>query len=168
LIWGSPLKAQTQTLPESLLINEGFDAQAEVIAIPTPGHAKDLTCLFFPVQKYLFSGDMYISKSLKYLRADENLSQLIQSLRTLIKLDFEILFCPHRGIVENGKQALEEKLTNLLTLCDDAQQLMQQGLTEEQIVIKLLGPEDGLAKLSKFNISKGNLIRQAMIFRESD
>jgi hypothetical protein len=39
---------------------------------------------------------------------------------------------------------------------------MQQGLTEADIVVKLLGPEDGLAKLSKFNISKGNLIRQAM------
>jgi glyoxylase-like metal-dependent hydrolase (beta-lactamase superfamily II) len=38
---------------------------------PSPGHTKDLTCLFLPEQKYLFSGDMYISKSLKYLRADD-------------------------------------------------------------------------------------------------
>ena len=70
--------------------------------------AKDLTCLFLPEQKYLFSGDMYISKSLKYLRIDENLTQLIQSLRKLIALDFEILFCPHRGIVEEGKKALQK------------------------------------------------------------
>lgn len=162
LIWGSPLKVKTQTLPEQLIINEGSDSQARVVAIPTPGHAKDLTCLFFPEQKYLFSGDMYISKSLKYLRSDENLTQLIDSLKKLIALDFNILFCPHRGIVEAGKQALEDKLKNLLTLCSQAQELMQQGLTEADIVVKLLGPEDGLAKLSKFNISKGNLIRQAM------
>ncbi|OUS34049.1 MBL fold metallo-hydrolase [Oleispira antarctica] len=164
LIWGSPLKVQTQTLPESLIVNENSDSQVEVIAIPTPGHAKDLTCLFLPEQKYLFSGDMYISKSLKYLRADENLTQLIDSLRKLIKLDFEILFCPHRGIVEQGKKALEEKLENLLDLCNKSQKLMHDGLDEEQIVNKLLGPEDGLAKMSKFNISKGNLIRQAMTF----
>jgi glyoxylase-like metal-dependent hydrolase (beta-lactamase superfamily II) len=166
LIWGSPLKVQTQILPESLIVNENSDSQVEVIAIPTPGHAKDLTCLFLPEQKYLFSGDMYISKSLKYLRADENLTQLIASLRKLIELDFEILFCPHRGIVEQGKKALEEKLENLLTLCHNSQRLMQDGLDEEEIVNKLLGPEDRLAKISKFNISKGNLIRQAMTFNQ--
>lgn len=167
LIWGSPLKVQTQTLPETLIINDGTPSQAEVIAIPTPGHAKDLTCLFFPKQKYLFSGDMYISKSLKYLRSDENLQQLITSLETLIELDFKILFCPHRGIVEQGKQALEEKLENLLTLCRESQALMAQGLDEAEIVVQLLGPEDRLAKISKFNISKGNLIRQAMLYNLS-
>lgn len=74
------------------------------------------------------------------------------------------MFCPHRGIVEQGKKALEEKLENLLDLCNKSQKLMQDGLDEEQIVNELLGPEDGLAKMSKFNISKGNLIRQAMTF----
>jgi glyoxylase-like metal-dependent hydrolase (beta-lactamase superfamily II) len=162
LIWGSPLKVKTQTLPKRLIINEGAESQATVIAIPTPGHAKDLTCLFFPEQKYLFSGDIYISKSLKYLRSDENITQLIDSLKKLIALDFDILFCPHRGIVIEGKQALQDKLQNLLTLCSQSQELMQQGFTEEDIVVKLLGPEDGLAKLSKFNISKGNLIRQTL------
>jgi glyoxylase-like metal-dependent hydrolase (beta-lactamase superfamily II) len=162
LIWGSPLKVVTQTLPEQLTINPNQTSQAQVIAIPTPGHAKDLTCLFLPEQKYLFSGDMYISKSLKYLRADEDLAQLIASLRTLIALDFEVLFCPHRGIVEKGKQALQEKLDNLLNLCRQSQALMQQGLNEKEIISELLGPEDALAKLSRFNISKGNLIRQAM------
>jgi glyoxylase-like metal-dependent hydrolase (beta-lactamase superfamily II) len=168
LIWGSPLKVNTQTLPETLIINEGTPSQAEVIAIPTPGHAKDLTCLFFPEQKYLFSGDMYISKSLKYLRSDENLQQLIASLETLIGLDFEILFCPHRGIVEQGKQALKEKRDNLLNMCRQSQTLMAQGLSESEIVVALLGPEDRLAKISKFNISKGNLIRQAMLYNVKD
>ena len=164
LIWGSPLKVQTQTLPKTLIINKGSPSAAEVIAIATPGHAKDLTCLFFPKQKYLFSGDMYISKSLKYLRSDENLEQLMNSLEQLIALDFDILFCPHRGIVKKGKKALEEKLENLLNLCRQSQELMEQGLTESEIVIQLLGPEDRLAKISKFNISKGNLIRQAMLY----
>ena len=79
LIWGSPLKVATQTLPESLIVNESSDRQVEVIAIPTPGHAKDLTCLFLPKQKYLFSGDMYISKLLKSLHSDETLTQLVHT-----------------------------------------------------------------------------------------
>lgn len=162
LIWGSPLKVETEILPDQLLVNADTPSQTEVIAIPTPGHAKDLTCLFLPEQKYLFSGDMYISKSLKYLRSDENLEQLINSLDKLIALDFEILFCPHRGIVKEGKKALIEKRQNLLNLCQQSQELMAKGLNEKEIVIEMLGPEDGLAKMSKFNISKGNLIRQAM------
>lgn len=165
LIWGSPKKVNTEILPDQLLINADTPSQAKVVAIPTPGHAKDLTCLFFPEQKYLFSGDMYISKSLKYLRSDENLDQLIASLKKLIALDFEILFCPHNGIIKEGKKALEEKLKNLLNLCHDSQKLMTQGLKEQDIIIQLLGPEDGLAKISKFNISKGNLIRQAMRYK---
>ncbi len=168
LIWGSPQKVETEILPNQLLINADTPSQTKVLAIPTPGHAKDLTCLYLPEQKYLFSGDMYISKSIKYLRSDENLAQLINSLEKLIALDFEILFCPHRGIVEEGKQALQEKRQNLLNLCSESQKLMAQGLTEEDIVIKILGPEDGLAKISKFNISKGNLIRQAMTYKHRD
>jgi len=39
-------------------------------------------------------------------------------------------------------------------------------LNEGEIINQLLDPEDGLAKLSKFNISKGNLIRQAMTFED--
>lgn len=166
IIWGSPLKVKTQTLPNQLIINENSNGQAIVIAIPTPGHAKDLTCLYFPEQKYLFSGDMYISKSLKYFRADEDLIQLIDSLKKLIALDFEVLFCPHRGIVKKGKQALEEKLENLLALCRHSQQLMQQGLNEKDIVIELLGPEDWLSRMSRYNISKSNLVRQAMTFNQ--
>lgn len=163
LIWGSPLKVNTQTLPNELDINPQTDSQSHVISVHTPGHAKDLTCLFLPQQKYLFSGDMYISKSLKYLRADEDLAQLMDSLRKLIALDFEILFCPHNGIVEQGKEALKGKLNNLITLCQQSQTLANKGLTEEEIVIELLGPEDWLSKISKGNISKSNLIRQAVL-----
>lgn len=160
MIWGKPRPVKTRTLPEELTLEDG----TPVIAVHTPGHAKDLTCLYFPEQKYLFSGDMYISQSLKYFRADENLEQLIGSLEKLLKLDIGMLFCPHRGIVENGYDALREKRDNLIDLCRQAQSLARQGMTEKQITLELLGPEDWIARLSGENISKGNLIRQAMVF----
>lgn len=163
LIWGSPLKVVTQTLPAEIEINTTTSHPSKVVAVHTPGHAKDLTCLFLPEHKYLFSGDMYISKSLKYLRADENLEQLMNSLRKLIALDFDILFCPHNGIITQGKQALRDKLNNLTNLCAQSQQLATQGLTEAQIVVQLLGPEDWLTKMSQGNISKSHLIRQALL-----
>ncbi len=67
----------------------------------------------------------------------------------------------HRG---KWQASFARDLDNLLALCSQSKQLMQQGLTEEEIVIKLLGPEDWLSKMSKYNISNGNLIRQAMVY----
>lgn len=159
LIWGRPRPVETEPLPERLTLTDG----TPVTAIHTPGHAKDLTCFYLPEQKYLFSGDMYISKSLRYLRADERLQQLLDSLRKLVVLDIEVLFCPHRGIVKAGQQALQSKLDNLLSLCEEARSLNAKGLEEAEIVEKMLGPEDWLSKSSGYNLSKRNLIREALV-----
>ncbi|MDK2778376.1 MAG: MBL fold metallo-hydrolase [Pseudomonadota bacterium] len=158
MIWGSPRPVQTTPLHDQLTLADG----SPVLPVHTPGHAKDLTCLYLPRQKYLFSGDMYISKSLKYLRKDENLQQLMDSLARLLTLDFDILFCPHRGIVEDGRNALQEKYDNLQALCRQAATLHQQGLDTTQITEKLLGPEDWMARVTGNNLCKGNLIRQAI------
>lgn len=158
MIWGSPRAVATDTLHDALTLSDG----SPIVPVHTPGHAKDLTCFYLPRQKYLFSGDMYIARSLKHFRADENLAQLIDSLDRLLALDFDIVFCPHRGIVEDGYQAIKDKRDNLKQLCIKAQQLQQKGLTEEQIVVKLLGPEDWMATVTRNNLSKGNLIRQAL------
>ena len=159
LLWGKPKPVITQALGDTQHLSDG----SPVVAIPTPGHAKDLTCLFLPQQKYLFSGDMYISKSIKYMRADENLQQLIDSLHTLLALDFEILFCPHNGIIEQGREALSEKLNNLMTLSKKAQALQREGVNIDDIVVQLLGPEDLIARLSWGNLSKTHLITQALL-----
>jgi len=158
LIWGSPVPVETESLPEDLRLHDG----SNIVPVHTPGHAKDLTCYFIPERKWLFSGDLYISKSLRYLRVDEDLSQLIDSIRKVLELDFEIIFCPHRGIVEEGKQAMVDKLNNLINLCEKSQALEREGMNEKQIVKKVLGKEDGISYLSAFNISKINLIREAL------
>ena len=100
LIWGSPRPVETQTLPEMTELDDGTRLQA----IHTPGHAKDLHVFFLPDRGAVFSGDLYISKSLRYLRSDERLDQLVDSIRKVLALDFTTLFCPHRGILEDGGQ----------------------------------------------------------------
>ena len=128
----------------------------------TPGHAKDLHCFYLPEKGWLFSGDLYISKSIRYLRADENLEQLILSIRKVLALDFDVMFCPHRGILEHGKQALAEKLDNMLEICARAQQLHHKGQELDQIVTQLLGPEGMMARMTGNNFSKSNLISAAL------
>lgn len=157
-IWGSPRPVDTQVLPDSLSLVDG----TSVTAIHTPGHAKDLTCYFMPDKGWLFSGDLYISPSLKYLRSDENLADLICSIQKVMAYDFDVIFCPHKGVVTDGKKAMQQKLDNLLALSAKAQQLNQEGVSIDNITKQLLGPEDLLSKLTRYNICKANLIREAL------
>lgn len=158
VIWGDPKPVKTQPLPETMTL-DGF---GELQAIHPPGHAKDLHCFYLSERRWLFSGDLYISKSLRMMREDENLSEIMQSMQKVLQLNFQVIFCPHRGILEQGKQAMLEKLNNMVSLCQQAQQLNQQGLKEKAIRQQLLGTEELVCYLSAYNFSKINLIRQAL------
>lgn len=157
-IWGRPKPVETDPLPESLTLEDG----TRVEAIHTPGHAKDLHVFFLPEKGWLFSGDLYISRKIRYLRADENLGQIIESIRRVLTLEFETLLCAHRGVLENGREALAEKYQNILHLCEQSQSLAGEGLGLTDIMHKLLGPEDQFARLSGGNFSKANLIKEAL------
>lgn len=158
IVWGSPRPVKTQALGNIEHLSDG----KKVVPVHTPGHAKDLTCFYLPEQGYFFSGDLFISRKLKLLRSDENLQQLLQSIDKVLKLDFETLFCPHGGIIEQGKRALLDKQENILNLCQKAQVLHKQGASLQEVTLKVLGPEDMISKLSSGNFSKQNLIKEAL------
>ncbi len=159
LVWGNPQPVKTIPLNALEYLADG----TKIIPVATPGHSKDLTCFLLPQQGYFFSGDLYLAKTIKLLRKDEDLSQIIVSLRKALSLDFETLFCPHGGIFQQGKFALQGKLNNILTLCSKAQTLRDKGWDYQSITTELLGPEDMIAKLSRGNLSRLNLIKQCCL-----
>ncbi|MAA70489.1 MAG: MBL fold metallo-hydrolase [Bermanella sp.] len=161
VVWGSLVPVKTQALSEQEFLADG----SQIIPVHTPGHARDLTCFFLPEQGYFFSGDLFIARKLKLLRSDENLEQLVDSIKKVLKLDFKTLFCPHGGVIENGKSALADKLDNILALCEQAQMLHKKGMTLDDVCHQLLGPEDMVAKLTGGNFCKANLIRQGLELR---
>ena len=161
VIWGRAQPVVTQPLPKRMTLMNGM----KITAVYAPGHAKDLHCIHFPEQGWLFTADMFIARKIKLLRKDENLQQLMDSLDKLITLDFEVIFCAHRGPVEEGNKPLVDKLNNLKQLCHDAQQLQKKGHSVEEIVVELLGPEDMMSRSSGLNISKRNMIREALKVR---
>lgn len=158
LVWGSLIPVETIALNGCEYLADG----TKIIPVHTPGHAKDLTCYFLPEKKYFFSGDLFIAPKLKLLRSDENLEQLLQSINKVLDLDFDILFCPHGGIIENGKDALKAKKDSVLSLAGKAQALNKEGLGLNDIVIDLLGKEDMVAKLTNGNFCKANLIKHCL------
>lgn len=158
MTWGKAQRVITQPLGELFL-----EDSSPVIAIHTPGHAEDLTCFYLPKQRWFFSGDLYIAKTLKYMRSDENLSQLMHSIKKVLEFDFDVVFCPHRGIDEAGKAGMQAKLKNLTEICRKAQSLSATGLSLNEITEQMLGPKEYLDKISRGNMSKANLISQALL-----
>ncbi len=109
--------------------------------IHTPGHAPDHVALWEPRRGWLFSGDLYLAPKLRYLRADEDVHAMIESLRRLIALEPAALFCQHRGQVEHGGTRLRHKLEFLLELGERIQTLRRRGLDEAEIARALPGSD---------------------------
>src|SRR2546422_2033463 len=63
--------------------------------IHTPGHATDYVALFEPERGWLFSGDLYLAPRLRYLRADEDVYAMMDSLRRGVGLEPPGGFFPH-------------------------------------------------------------------------
>lgn len=158
IYWGDPIPVETQPLPIEMTIANGM----RMTAVHAPGHAKDLHCLYFPDEGWMFTADLFIARRLKFLRADERLDQLIDSIRRVLRYEFDTLLCAHRGVIVEGKRPLADKLNNLLELCHQVQTQYQKGMTVQQITRQLLGSEPLTMKLTGFNFSKRNLVQEAL------
>jgi len=109
--------------------------------IHTPGHATDHVALFEPERRWLFSGDLYLAPKLRYLRADEDVYAMIDSLRRVLALEPAHLFCQHRGRVDRGPARLRQKLEFLTELGARIHQLHDQGWSDAAIARALPGSD---------------------------
>lgn len=77
---------------------------------PIPGHAEDMLCLYERNQGWLFSADLWVSDRIRYFMRAESVREQIASLRRVLQLDFDVLFCSHNPQLQGGKQRLVNKL----------------------------------------------------------
>jgi glyoxylase-like metal-dependent hydrolase (beta-lactamase superfamily II) len=158
IIWGRPARVQSEVVPEEIDLGSGRTLRA----LPCPGHSTDMTCYIDTQSGWLFTGDLFISQRAKYLRADEDVRQYIESLGRVLELDFDTVFCSHRGVVPDGKAALRAKLDFLVRLCERVRHLRDEGRTPHEITRELLGREDWLSWMTGLHFSKRNLIRACL------
>ncbi|MGI9280932.1 MAG: MBL fold metallo-hydrolase [Endozoicomonas sp.] len=154
VFWGSVPKAAIQTLPERLELEDG----EPVLPIHVPGHCPDMHCYLMPDRGWMFTGDLYIAKVIKFMHKKESLPQQIEDIRAVLACDFDTVFCPHRGVVEQGKLAMQAKLDYLLELSAKAQALQGQGKSLKEITQALLGAEELASYVTRFAFSKRSLI----------
>ncbi len=158
IIWGVPVRFEAKSVPDELSLESGFLLRA----ISAPGHSSDMTCYLEPNRGWLFTGDLYITSKPLFLRADENLGDQIESLRGVLELDFETVFCAHRGVVSNGREAIQAKLDYLVSLRDEVRTLHAEGRSVSEIKRTLLGREALLSFITLFHFSKKNLIEACL------
>ncbi len=158
LIWGRPDRVVPAPLPDEIEIGNGRSLRT----LPSPGHSTDMTCYLEPQRGWLFTGDLFISRKTRYLREDESLGDQIRSLRRVLELEFDTVFCSHRGVVSDGKPQLRAKLDFLVELRERVRELHGQGRSEAEITRTLLGRESWISWFSGFHFSKRNLVRACL------
>lgn len=158
LIWGATDSLKINMFPDNLELNG-----VRFIPVHTPGHSRDHTVYFVSGHGWLFSGDLFLSSRIKYFRADEKIDEQIVSLKKVLTLDFDTLFCGHHPKAENGKAAIVAKLQYLEDFYGKVAELAQSGMAEGRIMETLHLKEQTFIKLLCFgNVSMKNMVRSVM------
>jgi len=152
--WGARPPAPTAPLGERL-----ETPRLRFQVIHTPGHATDHVALFEPERRWLFSGDLYLAPRLRYLRADEDVYAMMDSLRRVLALEPRVLFCQHRGRVEQGAARLRDKLAFLVDLGGRIHDLHGRGWSDAAVARALPGSDLLWRVWTGGDFSKRNFVR---------
>jgi glyoxylase-like metal-dependent hydrolase (beta-lactamase superfamily II) len=153
LVWGCPPPSETGEL-DSKIETQKFS----FMVIPTPGHSEDHICLYEPNEGWLFSGDLFLSEQMRYLRKEEDIYSIIDSLEKIASLRIKRMFCSFSGSIDKPLEAIHKKIEYLKDLEQRVEEGFHQGLSPREIQWKVLGIGDRLGFLTVGEICKKNLI----------
>ncbi len=137
--------------------------------IPIPGHAVDMVALYEPEKKWLFSADLFISSYIGYILENESIHDQINSIKAVLELDFEAMFCAHNPQLKNPKKKLRKKLTFLEESFESVSSLYEKGMTAELIFKELKWKENWSVRiLSGGHLSRLNLVKSIIRDIESN
>jgi len=153
VVWGTPEPSETAPVD-----SEVRTPKFRFSVVHTPGHTDDHICLYEPNEGWLFSGDLFIGEHLRYLRDDEDIYSVLDSLKRIATLQLKRMFCSFSGVIDRPKEAIHQKMDYLEHLKNGVEKGLQQGLAPHEIRRKLLGGVDRFRFVTGGQISKQNLI----------
>ena len=131
--------------------------------IYTPGHCEDHYCYYERSKGWLFSGDIYVADKIKYFAPYENLYLQIDSIKKLLKLDFDALFCSHNPKTIGGKQRLKNKLQFFEDFAGEVEKYYRAGHNSRQIFALMGGKENYYYKVLSFgSFTAENMVRSVV------
>jgi glyoxylase-like metal-dependent hydrolase (beta-lactamase superfamily II) len=160
ILWGHPQPAKAIVLDQPVSTSDGAYIFEPIM---TPGgHSEAGVCYYERKQKWLFTGDLYAGKRIVYLRIQEDFYDILAILRKLASYDVETIFCGFKGIIKNGKQALEEKIHNMEKLEKSTKELAAEGKSIKEITTKLLGKENSFYYITSHDFTKTHVIEKIL------
>lgn len=153
ILWGTPLPSETVEVDSEIQT-----MRFRFIVIPTPGHSDDHICLYEPNEGWVFSGDLFISEQVRYLRDDEDIYSVLDSLKRIAILRPKKMFCSFRGMIDRPEEAIRKKISYLENLKEKIEGGLQEGWSPREIRRRLLGKGDRYRLLSAGEFCKQNLI----------
>ncbi|KAA0154509.1 hypothetical protein FNF29_02386 [Cafeteria roenbergensis] len=166
MVWGRPTPFTPDQMAEETAIDGGEGVGGvTLVRVWTPGHCPDHHVLFCPERKWLFAGDLFVSARPRLFRMEEDAHDQIASLERVLQLDFEHVFCSHKGELPNGRQLLQRRLAWLKSLrravtraFADSDHTSTAGIDESALAKRLLGPEPPFARFTLLDFSQRNLV----------
>ena len=132
------------------------------VPLHTPGHSINHYIFHEPERKLVFSGDLYISRRVPVAKPDEDPLELVVSLRRVLALQPDVMFCAHRGRIERPAEALTRKIEWLEEVIGRARELADRGLALDEIRKRVLGREGLIRYFSRGEYTKRNLIETVL------
>jgi len=173
-----PLIAQGFDLYPYQEIAWGYPAPTEAIPVPdilqtprhtfqvleTPGHCRGHICLMEAARGWCFTGDLFARAQPKFVRPEENIGQIMDSMRAVMAAAGPslVLFTAVGKIVEDGQRALKDCLDYLSGLAARSKDLQKAGYDLDAIVRDLFGGEHPFAQLTNGQFSTFNLVRSLL------
>ncbi len=159
IFWGNRPPNHQLIPPKETIHTDKYNFQI----IPIPGHASDMVALYEPHKKWLFSADLYVHHYINYFLKNESVKQQIESIKRILKLDFEVLFCAHNPQFTGGKSLLEKKLIFFENFYAQVSELQEKGYTAKQIFKQLNFSENRFIQfISHGNLSKMNMVKSVI------
>jgi glyoxylase-like metal-dependent hydrolase (beta-lactamase superfamily II) len=159
MVWGYPEPTRVKPVPDIIRTDKYAFTVME-----TPGHSAGHIALAELSEGWFFTGDLFSRENPKFIRPEESIGKIMTSMRTILDAAGERLelFTSVGKIVEDGRAALKATLEYLSGLAGAAKKLEGEGLTAEEIVIKIFGTEHNFAKLSNGQYTSLNLVRSLL------
>lgn len=152
--WGNRKDFQAEALPEFV-----DNQHSRIEVIHTPGHTSDHVVFLDNDHGRLFSGDLFLHHKTRIVRRHENIPLLMDSLRQLLKKNFDTVYCAHAGVVSKGYRLVERKLHYLEDLQDQILTLSQKGLDAKTITRNLFPQKPLITYFSMGQFSSYHLVR---------
>ena len=152
--WGNREGFQAEALPDLI---ENSHTRFQVIH--TPGHTPDHVVFLDREEGRLFSGDLFVHYKTRVVRRHENIPLLMESLRKLLKENFDTVYCAHAGVLEHGYRLVKQKLSYLEELQAQILIMHNKGFETKLIARKLFPQTPNITYFSFGQFSSYNLVR---------